>query len=126
MSKPIDRRVQIGHVQLTVADLERAIGFYSGVLGFEITQRIGQSAAFLSAGGAHHQIILKTESVHGPPTASDRPSARDRFAIRYPDRPALGDALRRLREARTPIDAASDHGFSEALHVQDPDGNPVE
>jgi catechol 2,3-dioxygenase len=126
MSKPIDRRVQIGHVQLTVADLERAISFYSGVLGFELIRRIGQSTAFLSAGGPHHQIVLRTEGVQGPATASDRPSARYRFSIRYPDRPALGDALRRLRQARTPIETASDHGFSEALSVQDPDGNLVE
>jgi catechol 2,3-dioxygenase len=125
MSKPIDRRARIGHVQLTVADLERAVAFYSGVLGFEVTQWIGQSAVFLSSGGVDH-IILKMDGAQSSATTSDRPLGRSRFAIRYPDRPALGEALRRLREARTSIERASDHGFSEALYVQDPDGNSVE
>ena len=125
MSKPIDRRARIGHVQLTVADLERAVAFYSGVLGFEVTQWIGQSAVFLSSGGVDH-IILKRDGAQSSATTSDRPLGRSRFAIRYPDRPALAEALRRLREARTPIEAANDHGFSEALYVQDPDGNSVE
>jgi catechol 2,3-dioxygenase len=125
MSKPIDRRARIGHVQLTVSDLEAAVAFYSGVLGFEVTQRIGDAVVFLSTGGQDH-IILKLDGAPDAATASDRPVGRNRFAIRYPDRPALGEALRRLREARTPIQAANDHGFSEALYVQDPEGNSVE
>jgi catechol 2,3-dioxygenase len=125
MSKPIDRRARIGHVQLTVADLERAVAFYSGVLGFEVTQWIGQSAVFLSSGG-HDHIILRMDGAQNSATTSDVPVPRGRFAIRYPDRPALGEALRRLREARISIERASDHGFSEALYVQDPDGHSVE
>lgn len=121
MAKPIDRRAEIGRVHLTVQDLERAIGFYSGVLGFEITQRMGQMTAFLSAGGSHHQIRL---SVAGD--AHDHATGACQFAIRYPDRSALGDALRRMREAGHPIEAASDHGITEALFTRDPDGHRVE
>src|SRR5215203_1106843 len=100
MSEPIDRRARIGHVQLTVSDLEAAVAFYSGVLGFEVTQRIGDAVVFLSTGGQDH-IILKLDGAPDAATASDRPVGRNRFAIRYPDRPPLGQALRRLREART-------------------------
>jgi catechol 2,3-dioxygenase len=126
MTKPLDARVDIGHVHLKVADLERAIGFYHGVLGFEVTQRMGSQAAFLSAGGYHHHIGLNTwESAGGPPPA---PGTTGLFhvAIRYPDRGALADALRRLAEARVPLDGAADHGVSEALYLRDPDGNGVE
>jgi len=126
MAKPIDPRTEIGHVHLKVADLDRAVAFYSGVLGFEVTQRMGRSAAFLSAGGYHHHIGLNTwESEHGGPPA---PGATGlyHFAIRYPDRASLGDALRRLREAQVPLEGASDHGVSEALYLRDPDGNGVE
>jgi catechol 2,3-dioxygenase len=126
MAKPIDPRAEIGHVHLKVSNLERAVAFYSGVLGFEVTQRIGDSAAFLSAGGYHHHIGLNTwESAHGNPPA---PGATGlyHFAVRYPDRAALGDALRRLRAASVPIEGASDHGVSEALYVRDPDGNGLE
>lgn len=126
MSKPIDGRVDLGHVHLKVADLERAIAFYSGVLGFEVTQRWGTSAAFLSAGGYHHHIGLNTwESLGGsPPPAGS--TGLYHLAIRYPDRATLGDALRRLRDASIPLDGASDHGVSEALYLRDPDGNGVE
>jgi catechol 2,3-dioxygenase len=126
MSQPIDPRVDIGHVHLKVADLERAIAFYSGVLGFELTQRMGRQAAFLSAGGYHHHIGLNTwESLGGPPPAPGT-TGLYHTAIRYPDRAALADALRRLIEARVPLDGAADHGVSEALYLRDPDGNGVE
>src|SRR5579872_5472608 len=123
---PINPGVDIGHVHLKVADLERAIAFYCGVLGFEITQRIGSSAAFLSAGGYHHHIALNTwESLGGSPPP---PHSTGLFhlAIRYPDRRALADALRRLRDAGVALDGASDHGVSEALYLRDPDENGVE
>ena len=122
MANPIDRRAEIGRVHLTVQDLERAIGFYSGVLGFEVTQRMGQVAAFLSADGSHHQIRL---SVAGDAPES-RVTSASQFAIRFPERSALGDALRRMREAGHPIEAASDHGITEALFTRDPDGHRVE
>ena len=126
MSNPIDPRVDIGHVHLKVADLDRAIAFYSGVLGFEITQRMGRGAAFLSAGGYHHHIGLNTwESLGGPPPAPGT-TGLYHIAIRYPDRQALANALRRLVEARVPLDGAADHGGSEALYLRDPDGNGVE
>ncbi len=126
MSEPIDGRVDIGHVHLRVADLERAVAFYSGVLGFEVTQRWGTSAAFLSAGGYHHHIGLNTwESLGGSPPAPGT-TGLYHLAIRYPDRASLGDALRRLRDAGIPLDGAADHGVSEALYLRDPDGNGVE
>ena len=122
----IDRRIEIGHVHLKVADLDRAIAFYAGVLGFEVTQRMGGSAAFLSAGGYHHHIGLNTwESRGGKPPARGT-TGLYHFAIRYPDRASLGDALRRLREANVPLEGASDHGVSEALYLTDPDGNGIE
>ncbi|MBX7247355.1 MAG: VOC family protein [Candidatus Sumerlaeaceae bacterium] len=126
MSQPIDPAAGIGHVHLKVADLERAIGFYHGVLGFEIMQRMGDSAAFLSAGGYHHHIGLNTwESLGGPRPA---PGTTGLFhtAIRYPTRAALGEALRRLMQAGIQLDGAADHGVSEALYLHDPDGNGVE
>ena len=126
MEKPIDPRVDIGHVHLKVSDLERALAFYHGVLGFDMTQRIGDSAAFLSAGGYHHHIGLNTwESLGAPPPPAGT-TGLYHVAIRYPDRAALGDALRRLEEAGVPLDGASDHGVSEALYLRDPDGNGVE
>jgi len=126
MADPIDPRVDIGHVHLKVADLDRALAFYQGVLGFELTQRMGPSAAFLSAGGYHHHIGLNTwesRNGHPPPPGS---TGLYHVAIRYPNRAALGDALRRLADARIPLDGASDHGVSEALYLRDPDGNGVE
>jgi len=126
MADPIDPRVDIGHVHLKVADLDRAIAFYQGVLGFELTQRMGADAAFLSAGGYHHHIGLNTwESRNGAPAASGT-TGLYHFAIRYPDRASLGDALRRLADARIPLEGASDHGVSEALYLRDPDGNGLE
>jgi catechol 2,3-dioxygenase len=126
MARPIDPGVEIGHVHLKVADLDRAIAFYEGVLGFEVMQRMGQSAAFLSAGGYHHHIGLNTwESQGGGPPAPGT-TGLYHFAIRYPDRAALGDALRRLNDAKVALDGASDHGVSEALYLRDPDGNGLE
>ena len=126
MGKGIDRRVCIGHVHLKVSDLERSISFYVGVLGFEVMQRWGSRAAFLSSGDYHHHIGLNTwESLGGPPPAPGT-SGLYHLAILYPDRASLGDALRRVREASIPLDGASDHGVSEALYLRDPDGNGVE
>jgi catechol 2,3-dioxygenase len=123
---PIDAGTRIGHVHLKVADLERALGFYVGVLGFELQQRYGTQAAFISAGGYHHHIGLNTwESLGGSPPA---PGTTGLFhtAILYPTRAALADALRRLIDAGIPLDGASDHGVSEALYLRDPDSNGVE
>lgn len=126
MDRHIDPRVEIGHVHLKVADLERSIAFYSGVLGFELMQRMGSTAAFLSAGGYHHHIGLNTwESRHGKPPAPGT-TGLYHFAIRYPDRASLADALRRLQAANVALDGASDHGVSEALYLRDPDGNGIE
>jgi catechol 2,3-dioxygenase len=126
MSQPIDPAVDIGHIHLKVADLDRAIAFYSGVLGFEITGRYGKQAAFLSAGGYHHHIGLNTwESSGGSPPARGT-TGLYHVAIRYPTRAALADALRRLVAAGVPLEGASDHGVSEALYLRDPDGNGIE
>ena len=124
-SNTIDPNVRIGHVHLKVADLDRALGFYMGVLGFELTQRM-PGAAFMSAGGYHHHIALNTwESAGG---SSPPPGATGLFhvAILYPTRAKLADALRRVSEAKIPLDGASDHGVSQALYLRDPDNNGVE
>jgi catechol 2,3-dioxygenase len=122
----IDPRVDIGHVHLKVADIERALAFYCGVLGFELQQRFADSAAFISAGGYHHHIGLNTwESKGGAPPAHGT-TGLYHVAIRYPDRATLGDALRRLLAAGVPLVGASDHGVSEALYLNDPDGNGIE
>ena len=122
----IDSRVRIGHVHLKVADLERSIRFYRDVLGFEVMQRFGESAAFLSAGGYHHHIGLNTwESLGGSPPPAGH-TGLYHTAILYPDRAALGNALRRLQQAGIPLDGAADHGVSEALCLHDPDHNGVE
>jgi catechol 2,3-dioxygenase len=123
---PIDAGVRIGHVHLKVANLDRALAFYCGVLGFELTQRFGDQAAFISAGGYHHHIGLNTwESRNGPPPAPGT-TGLYHLAILYPTRASLADALRRLVEAKIPLDGASDHGVSEALYLRDPDENGVE
>jgi len=126
LSRPIHPGTRIGHVHLKVADLDRALGFYCGVLGFELMQRYGEQAAFVSAGGYHHHIGLNTwESLGGsPPPAGS--TGLFHTAILYPTRAALADALRRLIEAGVPLDGASDHGVSEALYLRDPDQNGVE
>jgi catechol 2,3-dioxygenase len=123
---PIDPCVEIGHVHLKVADLNRALDFYCGVLGFELQQRLGGEAAFVSAGGYHHHIGLNTWQSKGgapPPPGS---TGLYHVAIRYPTRRALAEALRRLAEAGVPLHGASDHGVSEALYLADPDGNGIE
>ena len=125
-NRPIAAGTRIGHVHLKVADLDRALGFYVGVLGFELIQKYGDQAAFISAGGYHHHIGLNTwESKGGHPPA---PGTTGLFhtAILYPTRAALADALHRLIEAKIPLDGASDHGVSEALYLRDPDQNGVE
>ena len=124
--RPIHPRVAIGHVHLKVADLERALGFYCGVLGFEMMQRMGPGAAFLSAGGYHHHIGLNTwESRDGSPPPPGT-TGLYHLAILYPTRAALADALRRLIAAGIPLEGVADHGVSEALYLRDPDGNGVE
>ncbi len=126
MSTPIDPRVDIGHVHLKVADLERALAFYCGVLGFQLMQRYGDQAAFISAGGYHHHIGLNTwESLGGSPPPAGT-TGLYHTAIRYPDRRSLADALRRLQTAGIELDGAADHGVSEALYLHDPDHNGVE
>lgn len=125
-SPPIDPRVSIGHVHLKVADLDRALIFYRDVLGFQVTQRYGRNAVFLSAGGYHHHIGLNTwESAGGSPPPRGA-TGLYHLAILYPTRAALADALQRLLEANIPLEGASDHGVSEALYLRDPDGNGVE
>ena len=122
----IDPGTRIGHVHLKVADLERALAFYCGVLGFRETQRYGSRAAFVAAGGYHHHIGLNTwESAGGPPPPPGT-TGLYHVAIVYPTRAALADALRRLAAAGHPLEGASDHGVSEALYLRDPDGNGLE
>lgn len=123
---PIDAATRIGHVHLKVADLQRALDFYCGVLGFELTQRFGAQAAFVSAGGYHHHIGLNTwESAGGSPPPPGT-TGLYHLAVLYPTRAALADALRRLLAAGIPLEGAADHGVSEALYLRDPDGNGVE
>lgn len=122
----LNKDVRIGHVHLKVGDLDRSLAFYCGVLGFQLMQRFGASAAFVSAGGYHHHIGLNTwESKGGKPPP---PGTTGLFhvAILYPDRATLGDALRRLQAAGVALEGASDHGVSEALYLRDPDHNGVE
>ncbi len=124
--RPIDPRVGIGHVHLKVADIERALAFYCGVLGFSLVARYGSEAAFIAAGDYHHHIGLNTwESKGGSPPARGA-TGLFHLAVLYPTRAALADALRRLATAGIPIDGASDHGVSEALYLRDPDENGVE
>ena len=124
--RPLHPKVGIGHVHLKVASLDRALAFYRDVLGFQVTQRFGDQAAFLSAGGYHHHIGLNTwESRGGLPPAPGT-TGLYHLAILYPTRAELADALRRLLKARIPLTGAADHGVSEALYLNDPDGNGVE
>jgi catechol 2,3-dioxygenase len=122
----IDPRVDIGHAHLKVSDLDRAIAFYRDVLGFELMQRLGDEAAFLSAGGYHHHIGLNTWESRGGSPPPPGTTGLFHVAIRYPDRATLGDALRRLVGADWPLEGASDHGVSEALYLRDPDDNGIE
>jgi catechol 2,3-dioxygenase len=124
--RPIHPKVGIGHVHLKVADLEQAIAFYRDVLGFDLTQRYGNQAAFLSAGGYHHHIGLNTWESSGGSAPPHGTTGLYHLAILYPTRAELANALRRLVEAGIPLEGSSDHGVSEALYLRDPDGNGVE
>jgi catechol 2,3-dioxygenase len=126
MAKAIHPDARIGHVHLKVADLERAIHFYQDVLGFELTQRYGDKAAFLSAGGYHHHIGLNTWESEGGSRPPPRSTGLYHLAIVYPTRAELADALRRVLRAGIRVEGASDHGVSEAIYLRDPDGNGVE
>ena len=126
MSAPIHPGVRIGHVHLKVADLERSLAFYCGVLGFQLTQRYGPGAAFVSAGGYHHHIGLNTWESRGGKPPPRGATGLYHVAILYPDRQSLADALRRLIEYQIPLDGAADHGVSEAIYLSDPDGNGLE
>lgn len=126
MADSIDPRVGIGHVHLKVADLDRAIAFYRDILGFDLVQRMGDQAAFLSAGGYHHHIGLNTWESSGGTPPGPGTTGLYHHAILYPDRRSLADALSRLVKAKWPLSGASDHGVSEALYLDDPDKNGVE
>jgi catechol 2,3-dioxygenase len=122
----IHPKVRIGHVHLKVADLDRSIAFYNGILGFAVMQTIADQAAFLSAGGYHHHIGLNTWESHGGTPPPPGHTGLYHVAILYPDRPSLAGALHRLVTAGIRLDGAADHGVSEALYLRDPDGNGVE
>lgn len=126
MTEPIDSRASIGHVHLKVADLDRALAFYRDVLGFQLTQRMGSQAAFLSAGGYHHHPGLNTWESRGGASPPPGSTGLYHVAIRYPDRRSLADAHQRLERAGVRLDGAADHGVSEALYLRDPDDNGVE
>ena len=122
----IDPNTRIGHVHLTVSDLDRALAFYRDVLGFEVTSRYGRDAVFLSAGRYHHHIGLNTWAGRGAPAPAPGTTGLYHLAILYPDRHALAAAVRRVLDAGVPLEGASDHGVSEAIYLRDPDGNGVE
>ncbi len=122
----IHPKTQIGHVHLHVGDLERSIKFYRDILGFDVQQKLGDSAAFLSAGGYHHHIGLNTWQGKGAPPAPEGHAGLYHFAILYPSRKELAKALKALMDAKWPITGASDHGVSEAIYLDDPDGNGIE
>jgi len=126
MTRPVHPATRVGHVHLKVADLERSIAFYSGVLGFEVTQQYGPQAAFLSAGGYHHHIGLNTWESLGGRAPDPGMTGLYHTAFLYPDRASLADALRRVLEAGIELEGAADHGVSEAIYLRDPDGNGVE
>jgi catechol 2,3-dioxygenase len=126
MARTIDPQVDIGHVHLKVSDIDRSLAFYRDVLGFDVTQRLGDEAAFLSAGGYHHHLGLNTWESRGGSPPGPGTTGLYHVAIRYPDRATLGDALVRLRDAGIPITGATDHGVSEAVYLRDPDGNGIE
>ena len=123
---PVDPQTRIGHVHLKVADLERSLAFWCGVLGFELQQRFGDSAAFVSAGGYHHHLGLNTWESEGGSPPPPGTTGLYHVAVRYPDRATLADAVRRVVDAGIPLDGASDHGVSEAIYLRDPDENGVE
>jgi catechol 2,3-dioxygenase len=122
----IHPQTRIGHVHLTVSDLDRALAFYRDILGFEVTSRYGRDAVFLSAGGYHHHIGLNTWAGRGAPPPPQGTTGLYHFAILYPDRKTLAGAVRRVLDAGVPLEGAADHGVSEAIYLRDPDGNGVE
>jgi catechol 2,3-dioxygenase len=124
--RQIDPRTRIGHIHLTVSDLDRALAFYRDVLGFDVTTTYGQDAVFLSAGGYHHHIGLNTWAGRGAPAPAPGTTGLYHFAILFPDRKALAGALRRVLDAGVPLEGATDHGVSEAIYLRDPDGNGIE
>src|SRR5437868_5160601 len=126
LGRPIDPGVRIGHVHLKVADIERSLAFYCGVLGFELTARYGTQAAFFAAGGYHHHFGINTWESKGGSPPPPGTTGLYHTAILYPTRASLADALRRLIAARVPLDGASDHGTHEALYLRDPDENGLE
>ncbi len=126
MEHPIAPQTRVGHVHLKVADLDRAIAFYGGVLGFELTQRYGSQAAFLAAGGYHHHIGLNTWESAGSTPPPPGHTGLYHTAFLFPDRTALAQALKRVLDAGIPLDGAADHGVSEAIYLRDPDQNGVE
>ena len=122
----IDPRTRIGHVHLTVSDLDRALAFYRDVLEFEVTARYGRDAVFLSAGGYHHHVGLNTWAGRGAPRPAAGTTGLYHFAVLYPDRRALAAAVRRVLEHGVALEGAADHGVSEAVYLRDPDGNGIE
>jgi catechol 2,3-dioxygenase len=125
-NEPIDSGARIGHVHLKVADLERAVAFYRDVLGFQVTQRYGDSAVFLAAGGYHHHIALNVWESRGGTAPHPGATGLYHLAIVYPSRAALARALQRLLDAGIAVDGASDHGVSESIYLHDPDNNGIE
>jgi catechol 2,3-dioxygenase len=123
---PIPAPTVIGHVHLTVSDLDRSVAFYRDVLGFALSTRMGDSAAFLSAGGYHHHIGLNTWAGKGAPQPPPGTTGLYHFAILYPDRPSLAHALLRVIKSGVPLEGAADHGVSEAIYLRDPDNNGIE
>src|SRR5436189_3871678 len=126
MAMSIHPQTRIGHVHLTVSNLERALAFYRDVLGFEVTSRYGRDAVFLSAGGYHHHIGLNTWAGRGAPAPAPGTTGLYSFAILYTDRKSLAASVRRVLAAGVPLEGAADHGVSEAIYLRDPDGNGVE
>ena len=124
--RPISPEVRVGHIHLKVSDLERAVAFYSGVLGFDLTQRFRSGAAFLSAGGYHHHVGLNVWESAGGSVPPPGHTGLYHVAFLYPTRADLADAVRRVIEAEVPLDGAADHGVSEAVYLRDPDGNGIE
>jgi len=126
MTATVPAGTSVGHIHLKVTDLDRAIRFYGDVLGFELTQRYGDQAAFLSAGGYHHHIGLNTWHSKGTGPAPERAAGLYHVAFLFPDRASLGAALQRVLDDGTPLDGSADHGVSEAVYFRDPDGNGIE
>jgi catechol 2,3-dioxygenase len=126
VANPITPGIRIGHIHLRVADLDRSLRFYCGVLGFELTQYRGERAALISAGGYHHHIALNTRESLGGAPPSKGSTGLDHFAILYPTRAALADAINRLHTANIEFERASDHGVSESVYARDPDGIVIE